>query len=136
MAGPLKLVKQRRKMDCGVACLATLAGKSYEDTNDAFVEATGKTASKGYYQVDVVNAAARLGVELERKRKGTYDLSDTVGILGVGETNAWDHFVVLHNGTVYDAEDDAIYDVDEYLAIHGYQPWSVLIQKEPEGLQS
>jgi ABC-type bacteriocin/lantibiotic exporter with double-glycine peptidase domain len=133
MAGPLKLVKQRRKMDCGVATLATLTGNTYEDTNDAFVEATGKTASKGYYQADVIKAAARLGMVLVRKRKGTFDLSDTVGILGVGETNSWDHFVVLHNGTVYDAEDAAIYDVDEYLAIHGIQPWSVLIQHDPEG---
>lgn len=130
MAGPLKLVKQRRKMDCGVATLATLTGNTYEDTNDAFVEATGKTASKGYYQSDVIKAARKLGVELERRRKGTFELSDTVGILGVGETNSWDHFVVLHNGTVYDAEDDSLYDLDEYLAIHKLQPWSLLRVKE------
>lgn len=120
-------------MDCGVACLATLLGLKYEDANDAFVEGTGKTASKGYYQKDVIRAAAQAGVELTRVRQDKFDLSDTVGILGVGATSDWNHFVVLHNGSIYDAEDGQLYDVDEYMAIHGYKPWSVLIQKEPQG---
>lgn len=118
----LQVQVQRHKMDCSVACLAMLLGKSYEEALLAFdynVMREGATIR----QVKV--AAKYLGTKLAWSRK-LGDLETDTGILCVRSLK-WpsDHLVVLKEGLIVDT-DASIWDYDVYLAAYEAFPISIL----------
>jgi ABC-type bacteriocin/lantibiotic exporter with double-glycine peptidase domain len=52
--GPMELIRQRHKNDCGIACAAMLAGVSYEEASDAaapYGKRRGRTAETTMYLI-------------------------------------------------------------------------------------
>lgn len=121
------MVPQRYKTDCGVSTLAMLCGVTYER---AFL-AIGETSvmSSGVQLRRVRDAARKLGKRLVLRRK--IDLENDTGILGVASSR-WDfeHLVMLKEGTIIDAQDQTIWDVDTYLAVHEARIVSLLALRE------
>jgi ABC-type bacteriocin/lantibiotic exporter with double-glycine peptidase domain len=123
----LSVVPQRHTMDCSVAVLAMLLGKSYEETLMAFdynVMREGATIRQ-------VKAAAKyLGVTLNWSRK-IPDLETETGILAV-KSPKWpsDHLVVLKDGLIVDT-DATIWDQDVFMAAYEAKPISIMtVEKE------
>jgi len=56
----LEFVEQRRRTDCGVACMGMLAGYMYEDMA-SIVLSLGKTIKGGMYPEDVLEVLEALG---------------------------------------------------------------------------
>ena len=119
----LQIVVQRHVMDCSVACLAMLLGKSYEDALMAFdynVMREGATIRQ-------VKAAAKyLGSPLVWSRK-IGDLETDTGILCVRSAH-WpnaDHLVVLKDGLIVET-DATIWDQDVYMAAYEATPISIM----------
>lgn len=123
----VQLVPQRHKTDCGVATLATLLGKSYEEALLAVKQP--QVLTKGVQLRVVRNAARKLGTPLVLHRQ--IDIDNDTGILGV-VSEGWDfeHLVVMLNGTIIDCEDSTIWDLDSYMAAHQARPVSLLALKE------
>lgn len=124
----LNVIPQRHKMDCSVACLAMLLGKSYEEALMAYdynVMREGATIRQ-------VKAAAKwLGVPLAWSRK-VGDLETETGILCV-RTAKWpnDHLVVLKDSMIIDT-DATIWDYDVYLAAYEAHPISIMRIEDEE----
>lgn len=107
----LKLVAQRHENDCGIATLASLTGRSYEDVLHAFGAPVHKT---GVEMGDIVAAASKLGYRMRLLRR--IRLEEDTGILGVKTPNRTSkgHVVVLHDGKIYDT-DLTVWDADDFL---------------------
>lgn len=120
---PLRLVAQRRKRDCGVACFAMLLGITYEEATEALAQANGPL-KKGLYNTSLQRGAEMLGKRLRLQRK--FDADDSVGILGV-ENDTVAHFVVLRNGMVVDPEDQTLWNYDDYLKTNNLIPRALLV---------
>lgn len=118
----LQVVPQRHTMDCSVACLAMLLGKSYEDALMAFdynVMREGATIRQ-------VKAAARyLGTKLAWSRR-LGDLDTETGILCVRSLK-WknDHLVILKDGMIVDT-DATVWDQDVFMAAYTATPISIM----------
>lgn len=95
---------QRGKRDCGVATLATLLGRSYEEVLVAAASMSPNVLKKGLYASDLARIALSLGSSLKR-RVGQIDLDETTGILEVKLKNGREHFVFLANGLVFDPQE-------------------------------
>jgi hypothetical protein len=103
----LKFEPQRASGDCGISCLATLSGKSYEDILVA--AATEKRAGRsphesGLYMTSIVNIAKRVGYPLRKKRN--CNLLTDKGILAINYSNVLrlPHVVVLMCGMLFDTD--------------------------------
>lgn len=119
----LRVVRQRHKADCGVACLAMLLNVPYEVSLLAFRK------HENIYIRDVQTAARRLGVRLRLQRK--FDMETDTGILGMRSPQwDYDHLVVLKEGLVVDT-DLSLWDVDVFLSTYEAQALSLLVIAEP-----
>lgn len=109
---------QRGKHDCGVACLATLLGRSYEEVLVAAAKVSPNVLKKGLYANDLAKIAASLGSELKRN-VGQIDLDEKTGILEIKIKNRKhhrEHFAFLVNGLVFDPEEQGqIWDAYIYV---------------------
>ena len=118
----LQVIPQRHTMDCAVACLAMVIGKSYEDVLMAFdhnVIRYGATIRQ-------TQAAARvLGYRLSWSRK-LGDLETDTGILSIRSSN-WktDHLVVLKDGIIVDT-DATLWDQDVFMAAYSAVAMSIM----------
>jgi len=97
----VKLVTQPQNSNlCGQACVATIAGKSIEDSIKAFGGKSGKTRTR-----DVVYALHTLGVEcgdkLTRISKKTGKTNCCIVKLHFDNTKNT-HWTVFYNGLFYD----------------------------------
>lgn len=96
--------------DCGICCLATLSGCSYEDVVAVAVQHVGDAWKNGLYLTQVIAVAHDIGLTLKRRRK--YDLDADTGILNVVVTerppnrkpSRQEHLVVLMEGKIYDSD--------------------------------
>lgn len=113
-----QLHQQRGKRDCGVACLATLLGRSYEEVLLATFTISPNVLKKGIYSSDLQKIAATFKTELKR-RPAPVDLDDRTGILEVKLKSGREHFVFLANGLVFDPEElGQAWDVNTYVKHH------------------
>lgn len=125
-APTLQVIPQRHDMDCGVACLAMLLGKSYEDVLMSFKH---NVVRSGVTLRQLRHAAKRLGFCLSWSRK-LGDLDTETGILCVRSVK-WrnDHLVVLKDGMIVDT-DATIWDQDVFMAAYEATPVSILRVEE------
>lgn len=113
-----QLHQQRGKRDCGVACLATLLGRSYEEVLLATFTVSPNVLKKGIYASDLAKVAQTFKTELKR-RPAPVDLDDRTGILEVAMKSGREHFVFLVNGLVFDPEEPGqAWDANTYVKHH------------------
>lgn len=129
MIRPIRLVLQRTKRDCSVACLASITGQSYEKTLMAF---THPVYEQGAATQQIRNAARRMGFETIWSRK--VDLENDNGMLSVRCDQQFesglDHMVLLISGHIIDLEDPAsLWDADDYMEAFKAKPLSLISLK-------
>ncbi len=109
-----QLHQQRGKRDCGVATLATLIGRSYEETLLAAVSVSPNVWKKGLYSSDLIRIAAMFQTEIIRRT--TVDVEEHSGILELKFPSKREHFVLLLNGLIFDPQEPAgqVWDADTY----------------------
>lgn len=117
----LQVIPQRHARDCAVACLAMLAGVSYED---ALMAAKSNVIRTGMETRQIRATAKRLGLALQMRR--TFDLEADTGLLAVSSPQ-WptDHLVVLKDGLIVDT-DATIWDADVFLSAYSAKTLSLL----------
>lgn len=122
----MRVVTARGIGDCGIACLAMMLGKSYEDVFAAAVAHThDKIVHKhGMWVSQIMRVAKEMGVTLHRRKK--WDLESSVGILGMTNRNTEEgHVVVLKEGYIIDV-DGTIWAADVYFKNTAYVPECIL----------
>lgn len=118
----LRVVRQRKKSDCGVASLATLARVEWEKAAAAFGRPSPEDWDRGCAPYEIIHAAAILGLRLERRTIGTYDPETAIGIVNIGSDRGW-HVAVLYHGLIFDT-DAHVWQVSDYLkAFEDQDPW-------------
>jgi ABC-type bacteriocin/lantibiotic exporter with double-glycine peptidase domain len=123
----IKMVPQRHKTDCGVCTLAMLCEVSYEEALLAIGQK--RVITKGVQLRAVRDAAKKLGRRLVLKRG--FDLDTDTGILGiVSETWDFEHLVILKDGMIIDAQDQTVWEHDDYMEAHHAKAVSLLALKE------
>ena len=99
--------RQRGRKDCGVATLATLLGRTYEEVLVVAGRIAPTVLRKGLYSSDLVRIAAEFDVLLTR-RVQKIDLEDHTGILGLEYSRKRFHAVFLTHGLIFDPQEDYI----------------------------
>lgn len=126
----INVIPQRGDYDCTVACLAMLAGVSYEEALLALGEQTPQILVRGAWDAEIKRAAAQLGFKLRVRRK--FDLENDTGMLRFS-----DHVVVLRAGLVITTH-GSLWDADDFLAyyLHKYKdrPSALLVFEQLEGV--
>lgn len=127
---PVSVVKQRNNMDCGVAALAMLLGKSYGDVAYAVKQVIEKFPKRGLGLIHLEQVSESLGYPLKRVyKKKNYLESNPVGVLGVvGGRMCWaGHWVIWKEGVIVDPDDGKIYGLDEFTRIFGTRTCTMLV---------
>lgn len=125
----VELVLQRSKGDCGVAALAMLLGRTYEDVLSAAVtKRNAKPHVGGMFTRQLQRIARRLDARLLLRR--AWDLEVSCGLLTVERTEKLpdefqQHLVLLKFGLVFDT-DGSVWEPETYFAQHGFKPVSLL----------
>ena len=119
-AKPIRVIKQRKNWDCGLACLAMLLDLDYGDVSRRVRETIPVIPRRGLGAYHLEEIAASFDKPLRRiYRSNTYLANRPTGILGVnGGKMCWaGHWVMLKEGVVIEPwhEKRAIYGLDEYL---------------------
>lgn len=109
----LRVVLQRAQSDCAVAVLAMISGLGYDEVAAAFSRTHPSDSDEGYLLRDVIEAGKKIGVFLEIRSRGEYDLVLDSGILTLRTERRW-HAVVLYRGLIFDT-DGYVWGVAEYL---------------------
>lgn len=127
----LQVVTQRHKTDCGVACLAMLVGKSYEEVVMAFHD---RVLTHGSTNRQVMAASRRLGYPLKWAR--AIDLETDIGILmvqGIYQKGKKPlrmcHLVLLKEGMIFDTDGTA-WDVEAYVAAFKVKVLSLITRRD------
>lgn len=125
-APTLRVIAQRTRADCSVACLAMLCGVDYEAALMAFRHNVCAMGASGY---QILAAAKRLGKPLSW-RGALDDLETETGILQIGALK-WplNHLVMLKEGQVIDT-DFTLWDADVFLAAYEAEPIGIFTLKE------
>jgi peptidase C39-like protein len=127
----VELILQRGKGDCGIAALAMLLGRSYEDVFAvAITKSLRNPHQTGMYTRQLQAAAKRLGSKLRLKR--TWDIESSVGLLTVEKVNRQaddfaQHLVLLKFGLIFDT-DGTIWEPADYMEQQGFRPVSILVE--------
>lgn len=128
----MRLVLQRTDGDCGIAAVATLIERTYEDTYVEAAKVDAKRGLNGIHLAALMTIGEAMGVELrlrpalgpKRNRKRTTIMAwdDDEGLLvvtwarGSRHKVGVSHLVVLAHGVIADPADGVILPPDEYLA--------------------
>jgi len=136
-AKPVRVIKQRNDMDCGVAALAMLLHKPYGDVSlvvRRLVPVIPRRGLAAYHLQEI--AATHFGVSLCRVYKSRdYLLGQPTGILGVTPASnksgiGWcGHWVMLKEGVVLDPNDGFVYGLKEYLRKNKAKPAMLLLEE-------
>lgn len=99
----IRLVPQRYSTDCGVACVAMIAGVSYQEAFDAI----GFTAErKQFYTTHtcVTNALRRLGISVKRRKFRSWQEISGPAIVPVNHRSSGQffHWVVFDGRRILD----------------------------------
>lgn len=127
MSAPyLQVCLQRHPMDCAVATMAMLLGRSYEEVLVAF---SHNVIAQGASIRQIQLVGRKLGHAL-RWRRGPLDLETDTGILVVSGAK-WkaDHLVILKEGLIIDT-DATIWEPDVFMGVYEARPLSILTTEE------
>jgi hypothetical protein len=129
----IRVARQRKDYDCGIACLQMLTGKPYGDVA-AFVRRVvdpRKLRRRGLIIAEMMGAARFFGTRIRpvwRRRGYLEDYPN--GILGVigGEMDPAGHWVILKAGTIVDPDGAEVWSVADYMAKHKSRPATLLVE--------
>jgi ABC-type bacteriocin/lantibiotic exporter with double-glycine peptidase domain len=125
----VRFVRQRdTHSDCGVACLGSLAGVTYEEALAALVQFQPAVLHSGATWIDMRRAAKRLGLKTRIRR--TYDLHEATGILRLTNAAREDHFVFLWAGRIVQSGDEGWEDPEDFLKHYGYRAKALMVMVE------
>ncbi len=129
----VELVIQRGKGDCGIAALAMLLGRPYEDVFAAAITRTcQKPHHSGMLTRQIQAAAARLGIVLILRR--SWDLESSAGLLTVEQTEPkpdefTQHLVLLKFGLIFDT-DGTVWEPETFFEQQKFRPVSLLVEED------
>lgn len=131
-----RLHSQRRAGDCGIACLASWCGLSYEDAYVAAVATHKDIPRKGATVTELIAVAKRLGRRFERLHFRRVDVDEHEGILGVtwndpkAHGKVKGHWVLLRGGMIIDPWEQpaTVADAHEYLAQNDGRVGTLLVE--------
>jgi ABC-type bacteriocin/lantibiotic exporter with double-glycine peptidase domain len=115
----LQVQLQRTPMDCGVAVLAMLLGKSYEGVLVVAGSVQPFVLISGMYQKDMRKVARLFGFSTRVLKCPKIDLEEDTGALAV-ESPTWNdglHMVVLKNGLIFDT-DGSVWDQEVFRSVY------------------
>jgi hypothetical protein len=127
----IRLVTQRGKNDCAIACLATYLGRDYEEVLIAAGRVSRTVWSAGLSGPEHVKVARALGVTAKWTR--SFNLDEDTGILGVSYTDDdLAHDTVLIEGRIFDPEyaPASLIDHDDYTRVLHAVPRALFIRVE------
>jgi len=135
MTPPSPLVAQRHPGGCGISCLASWCGLSYEDVYVAAVAVHPRIPQQGANVVEMLAIAKRLGRVFTRLDYRKVDVEESEGILGVNwnvpkaHGGAKGHWVLLRRGLIIDLDGTPaqVADADEYLLAHKGRAGTLLV---------
>lgn len=114
----LRVVTQRQQLDCGIACLAMLLGRTYEEVLLVSAQVLPDVYAAGMTWRQLQAVAKRFGVSTKLNRYWERN-PESCGALCVSAANwAVQHLVVLKDEIVVDPEDGTLWDLDVYLSVH------------------
>jgi len=128
----VRITERRTNGDCGIVAIAQLIGMSYEDALEAMVAVAGGAHNKGVYVTQIIEAAARIGHTLKRKRK--FDPEETTGILLLTcSKNRMDkeHVALLRWGLVFDHQKEGqgeVWEYEDFMSHFGAKVRGILIK--------
>ena len=106
----LRLQPQRAGGDCGISCLSSITGLSYEDV---LVEAAGENIrphENGLYLNAMIRIAGRLGYPLRKKRVCNFFFDKGILDVTLKHRKTHDHHVViLMGGLIFDMSDATVW---------------------------
>lgn len=129
----VELVIQRSKADCGIAVLAMLLGKAYEDVFAVAITDKHRTPHRtGMYTRQLQEVSRRMGTRLVLRR--TWDLESSTGLLAVEKVDRQpdefaQHLVLLKFGLIFDT-DGTVWEPEFYFEKQGFRPISLLAEEE------
>lgn len=113
-----RVTNMRGKHDCGVATLAMLLGRTYEEVLLVAGRISPNVLKKGLYSSDLVKIAGEFGSKLSRTTT-PIDLEESTGILGLRFPTEREHFTFLTNGLMFDPQDEnVVWDAILYVKKH------------------
>lgn len=132
----IRVIKQRKEWDCGVASIAMLAGFPYGDVAAAlrnlFPDCERLFRKRGLILTEMVALAAEFNLTLIVKRRAQGYIEGETGVLTLkGERFCSEgHYVVLKDGThIVDPDAGEMWNLDEYLSRHGVRTVTLLARR-------
>lgn len=130
----VKVVKQRKDFDCGIAAMAMLFNLEYGEISAVCRALFGSTKpnKRGLLLYHLEEMANQLGTNLSRVYRSKNYMSDKTGILGMngGQMDAAGHWVVLKDGnTIIDPDDGTVWTVNDYVSKHKCRPATLLVKE-------
>jgi len=131
-ARPIRPIRQRNSMDCGIAALAMLTGKSYGDVAYQARRLYPRMPRRGLGLYHLERIAKALGFRLKRvyKRDGGHLIEHNLGILGViGKGVSWaGHWVLWKESVIIDPDEDRqVWGMEEFLRSTKTRPTTMLV---------
>jgi hypothetical protein len=109
-------ITQKSGADCGVACVAMISGRPYQQVADAARKIAWNVAAVGLYPSQVQALAKACRCRLTRRARKGYD-EDLTGVLIVRDAQDWAlHAVVIFQGCIFNPADGVLYDHDVFLS--------------------
>ena len=138
----MRVVKQRREGDCGIAALTALLSTKKPDISYGDVSAAVRRViaprkiCRGTYVKDIEAASAALGFPLRRVHRRMEYLAAVDGILGIafegpgsgkGTWRYAAHWVVVTGGVFVDGDGGKVWKMSEYLVDQRARPLTLLV---------
>jgi len=130
------MIKQEDDMGCGVACVAFLAGKTYQQAVNILGQDKARTV--GFHLQELVDALSEFGLtyhfmHVKPKMKQSIYHEGTIVFIKRSTRYPYGHYIVRHNGQWADPWVNLVIDRDHKNAKSGYRKilpgtaqWAVL----------
>lgn len=127
---PLLKLELQRGSDCGLACIASLIGRSYEDVlaEASRHKRTGEYPHcSGLYLNEIQRIAKRLGCILKQKRKCNFDVDEGILSIAWNKGRFTNHVVILVQKLIFDLSDMTVWEPHEYERANKAKFGSILV---------
>ena len=123
----IKLIKQSKGWDCGVACLAMVLNHTYGDIS-AMMRLHNVSSKAGMTIEEMIFVAHLFGMELARKNRSKNFLEGKLGILGLvgGKMDPGGHWAVYKAGVIICPTSGEIWALNDYLSTFKCRPTLIL----------
>jgi len=128
----MRVVTQRGKFDCGVACICSLFHLDYADVFYAATQISSGGIRGGLTGKELIAVSAHFRRTLKRVNYRRVDLEDHDGILGI-TGHGWGHWVLLRPRTILEVDPAAyrVWDPADYLKYHHARIGDLLTEDDP-----